>query len=195
MMNQQKMDHRVRVTYTLLKEALYRLVETRPVQDITIKELCYEAKINRTTFYTHFQSVKDLIENLESEVWVELLILLKRSEKDLSYFNNQIFYDVYQIALKYHQLFFLLLNKNADPQFVEKVYSLGRNVFKSSFKHSKIIKDEIKMEYYYISILNSFIGILRLWLNNGMKESPTEMAEITKSIINRGIHFILEDQK
>ncbi|MDY0295446.1 MAG: TetR/AcrR family transcriptional regulator C-terminal domain-containing protein [Acholeplasmataceae bacterium] len=194
-MNQQKIDHRVRVTHTLLKEALYRLVETKPIQDITIKELCYEANINRTTFYAHFQSVKELIENIESEVWVELLILLKRSEKDMSYFNNQIFYDVYQIASKYHQLFLLLLNKNADPHFVEKVYNLGRNAFQTSFKRSKTAKDASKMEYYYISVLNSFIGILRLWLNNNMKESPEEMAEITKSIITRGIQFILENQK
>lgn len=194
-MVQPKMDHRVRVTHTLLKEALYRLVETEAIQDITVKELCYEANINRTTFYAHFQSVKELIENLESEVWVELLVLLKRSEKDISYFNNQIFHDVYQLAQKYHQLFLLLLNKNADPHFVEKVYNLGRNVFKSSFKRSKTLKDESKMEYYYISVLNAFIGILRLWLNNQMKESPEEMAEITKSIINRGIRFILEDQK
>lgn len=192
-MNDQKMDHRVRVTHMLLKDALYRLVETRPVQDITIKELCYEAQINRTTFYTHFGSVKDLIENLEGEAWVELLLLLKRGEKDVAYFNNQIFYDVYHIAIKYHQLFLLLLNKNADPHFVEKVYNLGRNVFRSSLKRSKTHKDDTKMEYYYISVLNAFIGILRLWLNNGMKESPEEMAEITKSIINRGIHFIIEE--
>ena len=193
-MNQQKIDHRVRVTHTLLKEALYRLIMNRSIQDITIKELCLEANINRTTFYSHFQSVQELVETLENEVWVELLVLLKRSEKDSAYFNNQIFFDVFQMAHKYHQLFSLLLNKNADPYFVEKVFNLGRSVFKSSFKRSKTLKDETKVEYYYISVLNAFIGILQLWINNQMKESPEEMAEITKSIINRGIRFILEDQ-
>lgn len=192
-MNTQKMDHRVRVTHTLLKEALYKLIQTKPVQEITVKELCFEANINRTTFYTHFQSVQDLIEKLESEVWVELLLLIKHSEKDINYFSNQIFYDVYDLSAKYHELFELLIIKNADPHFVEKVYSLGRSAFRSSYKKSKNVKDDSRMEYYYISVLNSFIGILRLWLTNGMKESPREMAETTKKIITGGIHYILGD--
>lgn len=193
LVNTQKMDHRVRVTHTLLKDALYKLVQTKSVQEITIKDLCFEANINRTTFYTHFASVQDLIEKLESELWVELLLLIKHSEKDINYFSNQIFFDVYDLSDKYHELFKLLIIKNADPHFVEKVYSLGRSAFKSSFKKSKTTKDDSRMEYYYISVLNSFIGILRLWLSNGMKETPQEMAETTKKIITRGIHFILEN--
>ena len=55
------MDHRIRVTHTLVKEALYKIIQTKPVQEITVKELCFEANINRTTFYAHFQSVQDLI--------------------------------------------------------------------------------------------------------------------------------------
>lgn len=193
-MNQQKTDHRIRVTHTLLKEALYKLVQTKSVQEITIKELCYEANINRTTFYAHFQSVQDLIEKLESEVWIELLYLIKQSEKDIRYFSNQIFFDVYDLSLKYHELFELLIIKNADPHFVEKVFNLGRQAFRTSYKKSKNVKDDAQMEYYYISVLNSFIGILRLWLSNGMKESPHEMAEITKRIITGGIRFILENK-
>lgn len=194
-MNTQKMDHRVRVTHTLLKDALYKLVQTKSVQEITIKDLCFEANINRTTFYTHFQSVQNLIEKLESELWIELLLLIKHSEKDINYFSNQIFFDVYALSDKYHELFKLLIIKNADPHFVEKVYSLGRSAFKSLYKKSKTTKDDSRMEYYYISVLNSFIGILRLWLSNGMKETPQEMAETTKKIITRGIHFILEDNR
>lgn len=193
-MPNQKIDHRIRITHTLLKDALYKLVTTKSVQEITIKELCFEANINRTTFYSHFQSVKDLIEKLESEVWVELLRLIKRSEQDLNYFSNQIFFDVYDLAYKYHELFELLIIKNADPHFVEKVYSLGRSAFRLSYKKSKNGKDDLKMEYYYISVLNSFIGILRLWLSNHMKESPSDMAETTKRIITRGIQYILEEK-
>jgi len=193
-MNTQKMDHRVRVTHTLLKEALYKLVKTQSVQEITIKDLCFVANINRTTFYAHFHSVQDLIEKSESELWVDLLLLIKHSEKDINYFSNQIFFDVYELSNKYHELFELLIIKNADPHFVEKVYNLGRSAFKTSYKKSKNSKDDARMEYYYISVLNSFIGILRLWLINGMKETPHEMAETTKKIITGGIHFILEDR-
>lgn len=189
-MQQKKLDHRVRVTHTLLKEALYTLVKTRSVQEITVKELCYEARINRTTFYAHFQSVKELIESLESEVWVELIMFIKKSEKDIHYFSNQIFYDVYHLASKFHELFDLLLIKNADPEFVEKVYRLGRTAFNASFEKTLASKKKTSMEYYYVSVLNSFIGIMKLWFVENRKETPDQMAEITKGIINQGIQYL-----
>ena len=189
-MQQKKIDHRVRVTHVLLKEALYTLVKTRSVQEITVKELCYEARINRTTFYAHFQSVKELIESLESEVWIELIMFIKKSEKDIHYFSNQIFYDVYQLASKFHELFDLLLIKNADPEFVEKVYRLGRTAFNASFEKTLVSKKKTSMEYYYVSVLNSFIGIMKLWFVENRKETPEQMAEITKGIINQGIQYI-----
>ena len=191
----QKMDHRVRVTHSLLKDALYKLSQTHAIQDITIKELCYEANINRTTFYSHFQSVKDLIESLESELWIELLVLIKNSEKNPDYFAHNIFNDVYHLAFKYHDLFKLLLIHNADPLFVEKVYNLGRNAFRTSYQRGLNKQDSVSMEYYYISVLNSFIGILRLWINDGMKETPEMMAELTKDIITKGVQSILENKK
>ena len=44
-------NQRVRLSKALLKEALVRLLETKPLDKITIYELCAEAQINRTTFY------------------------------------------------------------------------------------------------------------------------------------------------
>ncbi len=192
-MNPENMDHRVRVTYEMLKQALFRLIKEKPKSEITIKELCYEAKINRTTFYAHFQGVNDLIEHLERELWVDIFVILKRSEKDRNYFGDRIFLDIYELSIQYKELFHLLLIQNADPMFLEKVYNLGRSAFQNLYNRPKGNKNPIQMEYYYISVLNSFIGILRQWMTTGMKESVHEISDITKRIITRGIYFTLEE--
>ena len=48
-----KQDARVRYTQKVLKEVLLQLLEQKPVNRITVKEVCERAELNRTTFYTH----------------------------------------------------------------------------------------------------------------------------------------------
>lgn len=47
-------DRRVILTKRLLREGLLRCLEMKPIEKITIHELCEESGINRTTFYNHY---------------------------------------------------------------------------------------------------------------------------------------------
>ena len=47
-------DRRVKYTKMVLRNALIKLLETKPISRITIKEICEEADINRTTYYAHY---------------------------------------------------------------------------------------------------------------------------------------------
>ena len=50
-------DHRVRVTKLMLRKAFTELLSKKPLQSISVKELCELAGINRGTFYTHYQDL------------------------------------------------------------------------------------------------------------------------------------------
>ena len=51
------------VQYTLqsLSEALYRLMEHKPIPEITVKALCEEAGISRRSYYRNCSSMEDLV--------------------------------------------------------------------------------------------------------------------------------------
>ncbi len=51
-----------RSTKTLLAESLKRLVNSKPLDKITVKELVEDCGINRQTFYYNFQDIYDLLE-------------------------------------------------------------------------------------------------------------------------------------
>ena len=44
-------NQRIRLSKTMLKNALIRLLANKSIDKITVYELCAEAQINRTTFY------------------------------------------------------------------------------------------------------------------------------------------------
>lgn len=50
----EKMDLRIRKTYTALQNAFNALLEEKCFEDLTVNELCERAMIRRTTFYKHF---------------------------------------------------------------------------------------------------------------------------------------------
>ena len=60
-------DRRVKKTRHQIKEALVACLNNKPIEKINITELCTRAKINRSTFYDHYQSVEEVYESLEEE--------------------------------------------------------------------------------------------------------------------------------
>ena len=52
-------DHRTRLTKMMIRKAFMDLLKQKPIQSISIRELCETAGINRGTFYTHYADIYD----------------------------------------------------------------------------------------------------------------------------------------
>ncbi|HWT75545.1 MAG TPA: TetR/AcrR family transcriptional regulator [Mobilitalea sp.] len=57
-------DKRVKKTKKTLKQTLITLLDEKPFEQISIKELCDLAEISRITFYTHYSDKYELIEEI-----------------------------------------------------------------------------------------------------------------------------------
>ena len=65
-------DHRTRVTKMLIRKAFTALLRQKPIQKISVKELCAAAGIHRGTFYTHYTDIYDLLRKMEEEMLHDL---------------------------------------------------------------------------------------------------------------------------
>ncbi len=65
-------------TAILFDEALIYLLEKKDIEYITVKEICTKAGVNRSTFYLHYESINDLVE--------ETMKYINRKFED--YFND-----------------------------------------------------------------------------------------------------------
>ena len=63
-----KTDARVKYTKMVLKKALLELMQHKPVNKITVKEICERAELNRATFYAHYSDCFDLLESIEEDL-------------------------------------------------------------------------------------------------------------------------------
>ena len=62
------MDLRIEKTERAIKNAFIELRAKKPLEKITVKELCQLARINKSTFYTHYPDIFALSAALEREV-------------------------------------------------------------------------------------------------------------------------------
>jgi AcrR family transcriptional regulator len=70
MNNEIKMSRKTRYTRKALRDSLVELMKDKPITKITIKELCENADVNRTTFYAHYRDQYDLLQQIEEETLV-----------------------------------------------------------------------------------------------------------------------------
>ncbi len=71
-----KIDRRVRKTNQSLQLAFKELTKTTKYRDITVKQLTKTAKINRKTFYLHYDSIDEFATTIAVEISEKILQLI-----------------------------------------------------------------------------------------------------------------------
>ncbi|MBO5087305.1 MAG: TetR/AcrR family transcriptional regulator [Lachnospiraceae bacterium] len=91
------MDKRVEKTQNAIKEAFMELRTKKPMEKITVTELCKLACINKSTFYDHYEDIYTLSERLEIETVVRIIESIPR-ELDYTFENPEVFTKELSIA-------------------------------------------------------------------------------------------------
>ena len=112
------------LTKQLLQTAFLKLLKVKPIHAISIRELCAEAGINRTTFYNHYGSQYDLLGDISQRFLDAIAQCLKDADTNSQEGIQR------RVTLVLHyiednlELSGLLLNNSLDPVFAERLFSL-----------------------------------------------------------------------
>lgn len=190
-MNNQTLDKRVIKTKSQLRKSLSLLLQSKKVQNITVKELSEMAKINRGTFYLHYKDIYDLLAQIQQDLlkdFDDILTQIEPSTDNLVPFIESLFIFLY----KNKDISKFYLQDTLDAEFsLELRQRLRICVFD---KYSSIIQQQ-KMpnfELYYDFILSGTLGMLSRWADNGFEIHPHDLAVLTDSFIRKGLTEIID---
>lgn len=114
-----KTDRRALYTKAQIKKAYVEALHHKPMDKITVSELCKASEINRSTFYLHYQDTYAVLEELLDEVLNRISV----QPEDL-FQGEEIHWNitesVYQSLLDEPEKIFLLDKGLSYPSFVEK---------------------------------------------------------------------------
>lgn len=85
------MDLRVEKTKKSIEEAFLEYRSVRPLEKIKVKELCERAKINKSTFYTHYADIYDLSDQLETEAVQSVLDQIRHIDDVLDHIADFVY--------------------------------------------------------------------------------------------------------
>lgn len=181
-----KLDRRVKYTRMALRESLLSLLETTPINRITVKDICERADVNRGTFYAHYQDPDALLTQIENDVLSAISDTVQRRAKAGAGTYGLLLELMHYIA-ENAALCNTLLGENGHANFLERVVGMARSPFLTVWREVYGEDADVSGEYPYTFVVNGNIGLIRHWLNDGMKEPPERVAAIADRMTYRGL--------
>lgn len=190
-MEGKKTDRRVKYTKMVIKDSFVKFLKQKPISKISVKEICEDADINRATFYSHYTDQYDLLQQIESDITHDIIQYLEGYDF-VDYTGIPV--EMIERILKYvednSELFDLLLNLNGDIKFQQEViHIIGRQFFITKFVNDSIKEEDAEYIYHFLAC--GAVGLIQIWLRDGMKKPVKDMAElILKASLSGSSSFI-----
>lgn len=167
-----------------MHNALFTLLENTPFDMITIKELCKQANINRSTFYGHYNSMIDLLNDAKIQVLNNFFVNFKQNLLEDSINNNNESNSIDNYIIPY--LKFVKSNKVVFKVFVENLQTFNANEYYEYLLNQifipilskKGIEDKLAIKYISKYYLNGVTSIVMDWIHRECKDDIAYIANI-----------------
>lgn len=176
-----------------MDEALISLLERKYFEFITVKEICENAEVNRSTFYLHYETIADLLsETLEymnqkflacfQSDAATILGKIKSEKKEELIFITPEYLNPYLNFIKDNKRIFLAaLNKPEIYESNIKYDKLYEHFFEPIMDRFSYPKE--KRRYIIAFYVQGIMGIVNEWIKGGCSEKISEISEIITEVI------------
>lgn len=160
-------------TQRAIKATFIKLLEERPLKDITVKDIVEACGINRNSFYYHYQDLPTLIEEIIKEEADEVIMKYPSVNSVVECFDALVeFASKHKTAIMH---IYRSINRDVFERYLMDLSLYFVQSYINIALDEKLIKEEDKdtIVNYYKCI---FFGMIIDWLNTGMKDEYIMMA-------------------
>lgn len=176
-----KENQRVVLTKRLLREALVSLMEEKEIDRISVSELCALAGINRSTFYKHYGSQYDVLEEM-GYLLVDKIVELGLPEDDL---EKQVTAVCAYMQQNRRDFQLLLRNFGVESPVIQAMFR-GRIAAVPQYGNSLAACDEVERGLLDVFVMNGVYALIRHWLLDEVNKTPEDMGRIAGRIARDG---------
>lgn len=173
------LDARIRYTKMMVKNAFVALLKKKPLNKVTVKEICELAEINRATFYKYYRDPFDLLEQMEEEMIAQMQSNLKTPSSSFREVFMRIMENIRADGEKYRILF----SENGDSKFPGLIFPLYYGYIAKDISENFPRLSPAQQEWLYYFMAQGCCGILERWVCNGMRESIEEVSGFAERLV------------
>ena len=176
-----------------MDEALIALLEKKDLEYITVKEICHQAGVNRSTFYLHYESIAELLDETMEMIDQRFLSYFPQEEEavlgDMEHRElNDLVFVTQEYLLPY--LRFIQDNKKVYRAAFRNPSSMQANarygVLKQRILDPILERFEIpaaRRPYYIAYYVEGIAAIVKEWLRHDCGDSVEMIAAIIESCV------------
>ncbi len=188
-------DNRVRVTRALIREAFTTLLKEKPIERITVKELCEKAGINRGTFYGHYNDMYELRSDIENELVDDFERALEPFRGSFPSAVTDVTASIFRCLKNNSDICEATLGSYGDKEFILKLIDMGKNFFMSHYKGFFEGADPSDIDFFYSFVSRGFLGVIHHWFKSGTRVPCDELADMVDRIMLHGVGFMIPRDK
>ena len=185
------MDKRVMKTKRAIHSAITRLLSVKPIEEITVTELSNAAEINRKTFYSYYNSVYMVAEEMEDEIVERFEDTLRKIDFETLLQDPQTTFNTLARIIASDLDFYetILTNRN-QVYFLQKIItSLKERIMALYFDRNS--KDFELQEYMLEYIISGLVSVYQKWFKSGRKTDMEELSKYISMLAVNGVKSIL----
>ena len=174
-------DARVRYTKMVIVQTFTKLLKKKPINKITVKEICDMSELNRATFYKHYLDVYDLLDKVEMQFLDQLMDTLRSRENTTA--KDMLTFIMVNFKAE-EETYKAVCSPNGDPTFPAKIFEACHDISLSGSTLESRKITAVQREWAYRFIANGCNGILVKWIADGMREPISEVADFAEQLVD-----------
>lgn len=169
-------------TKTKLRETFWQLYQEKPIEKISVREIIETAHYNRSTFYEYYPDIYAVLDEIEEELFDSLFGNKNQLILDYSLSLDELIYEIAQNYKKHQKYLKVLLGKNGDPRFLDKIKEHLKSLLRPLIISTNLMPQK-NLDYFLEYLTNGLISMLMYWQQKDRKLSIEEFLNICKEII------------
>lgn len=184
MADMEKTDLRIKRTKNAIRNTFIEMICEMDYEDISVKELSNRAQINRKTFYSHYETLDDLLQEMQNEMVQEFV---KRTEnmirpREMDKITREFFLYNESLGKLGERLICSGSYQYVNHRMVNKV--MNHSWTNHSMNSDNPYVHNIVMTY----TAQSTLFIYRQWIADGRKIPLEEIIKIATQLICNGVN-------
>jgi len=169
-------DRRIARTKKALRDAFIRLLRHKSFSEITVSELTREADIDRRTFYTHYDNIAEIVDEIDAEA----IQILEDAIQDIPVNSREFFEALTHIMVNNYEYYEVIIQNRGFYSLEYRCKSILRKAL-IKYYTGRTELDPVKLEFYAEYEASGIMSVYTHWLRHG---KPLELPELTDLTYN-----------
>jgi AcrR family transcriptional regulator len=189
----EKQDPRIARTRSLLWSTLVTLIDEQGYSGITVRDITTRARVNRSTFYRHFEDKDDLFRQGCSDLYDSIFLKMQRLLDDTTEAQEkwmpEYFTQLFRLIDAESRTLRVIGGPDSNPDFRRiTTDKIDTYIIEKRFKPlSSGMENPAVAELYATAVSSIITGLTTRWLSSPESFTLEQVSEVYRGVISSGL--------